>query len=241
MTYRGERSRELATEEGRVFEVSEVRLAKDGQVLDVLWGEVNSASGLDVGAKIQTTAAEVMDAIHDGAVVVALFDTSEVHLRKRPFVIVLLPEGGERLVLAGPAVPGHELADLRRLEAREAGPPDNRHKHRPVQSKARPPIHAVSKVRLDSDGRITAVLWGTVDPSTNDWATPEVVAPVGEAADALLAGHQVFALFPSTHGHLPERQFVVADYDDTRTTIVLDGPATREREVHHMDHLDAAH
>jgi hypothetical protein len=55
---------------------------------------------------------------------------------------------------------------------------------------------------------------------------------------ALRAGDQVFALFPSLHGHLPERRFVVADYDGGRNTVVLDGPAVSEREVHDMDRLD---
>ncbi|MDP2015821.1 hypothetical protein [Hydrogenophaga sp.] len=239
MTYRGERSRELATEQGRVFEVSKIRLAADGHVLDVLWGEVNSASGLDVGAEAQASAAEVIDAIHDGAKVLALFEASELPLRRRQFVIVLQQEGGEHLAFEGPPVHGCELVDLSRIE-----PPDTSsaghgfavsHPHYTT----RPPIHAVSKVRLDADGRITGVLWGTVDPTRNDWATPEVVAPVGQAVDALLAGHQVFALFPSTNGHLPDRQFVVADYDGANTTIVLDGPAAYEREVHDMDRLAA--
>lgn len=97
---------------------------------------------------------------------------------------------------------------------------------------------AVSKVKLDHAGRITAVLWGKVDTGTNGWATPEVVVPVARAVDALLAGAQVFALFPSTHGHLPDRQFVVADYDGGRQTIVLDGPTAYEREVHDMDRLE---
>jgi len=96
---------------------------------------------------------------------------------------------------------------------------------------------AVSKVRLDAAGRITAVLWGEVDTSKNAWSTPEVVAPVAAAVDALVAGDQVFALFPSIHGHLPNRQFVVADYDGGRKTIVLDGPTAYEREVHDMDRL----
>ncbi len=96
---------------------------------------------------------------------------------------------------------------------------------------------AVSKVRLDSAGRITAALWGRVDTGKNAWATAEVVAPVASVADALLAGDQVFALFPSTHGHLPDRRFVVADYDGLRKTIVLDGPSAYEREVHDMDRL----
>ena len=97
---------------------------------------------------------------------------------------------------------------------------------------------AVSKVRLDSGGRITTVLWGVVDTGKNAWATPEVVVPVAAAVDALHAGNRVFALFPSIHGHLPDRQFVVADYDGSRKTIVLDGPTAYEREIHDMDRFD---
>jgi hypothetical protein len=97
---------------------------------------------------------------------------------------------------------------------------------------------AVSKVQLDPGGRITAILWGKVDTGRNAWATAEVVVPVAVAVDALNAGDQVFALFPSTHGHVPDRQFAVADYDDGRKTIVLEGPTAYEREVHDMDRLD---
>jgi len=96
---------------------------------------------------------------------------------------------------------------------------------------------AVSKVALDAGGRITTVLWGQVDTERNVWAAPEVVAPVIAAVQALSSGDRVFALFPSLHGHVPERQFVVADYDGGRATIVMDGPATHEREVHNMDRL----
>jgi len=99
--------------------------------------------------------------------------------------------------------------------------------------------YAVSKVALDSGGRVTAVLWGKVDTDRNAWAGTESVVPVGVAVDALRAGHQVFALFPSVHGHLPDRQFVIADYDGTRNTIVLDGPTAIEREIHDMDRLHA--
>ena len=97
---------------------------------------------------------------------------------------------------------------------------------------------AVSKVRLDAAGRVTGVLWGRVDTEKNVWASPEVVAPVAAAVDALDAGDQVFALFPSIHGHLPDREFVAADYDGGRKTIVLKGPTAYEREIHDMDRLD---
>jgi hypothetical protein len=97
---------------------------------------------------------------------------------------------------------------------------------------------AVSKVQLDPAGRITAVQWGRVDTRNNAWASSEVSVPVAAAVDALRAGDQVFALFPSTHGHLPDREFTVADYDGGRETIVLRGPTAFEREVHDMDRMD---
>ena len=99
-------------------------------------------------------------------------------------------------------------------------------------------VFAVSKVRLDKDGRITHVYWGEVDTHRNDWVRPEEVAPVADVVRALHGGHPVFALFPSTHGHLPDRRFVVVDYDSGWETIALDGPTTHEREVHDMARLD---
>jgi hypothetical protein len=240
MTYRGDRSRELDTEQGRVFEVSKVRLAPNGGVADVLWVEVNPASGLDVGADVLATEAEVIDAIHDGASVLALFKAHEPPLRKRNFVIALQQDGSERIAFAGPPIPGRALEDVARIDELEVGAaisaePDGR-----PSAADRGRIHAVTRVGLDAEGRIVEVFWGTVDPKTNSWRTSEVVAPVELAVDALLAGDQVFALFPSLHGHLPDREFVVADYDGARRTIVLKGPAAHEREVHDMDRLPAS-
>ncbi|MEO7335774.1 MAG: hypothetical protein ABIV63_04250, partial [Caldimonas sp.] len=60
---------------------------------------------------------------------------------------------------------------------------------------------------------------------------------VAAAVKALHAGDHVVALFPSIHGHLPDRQFVNIDYDDGRETIVLDGPTAYEREIHDMDRV----
>lgn len=99
-------------------------------------------------------------------------------------------------------------------------------------------VFAVSKVRLDRDGRVTHVYWGEVNTRKNDWAAPEAVAPVIDAVRAIHDGHQVFALFPSTYGHLPDRRFIVVDYDSGWETISLDGPPTHEREVHDMERLD---
>ncbi|CAN5426867.1 hypothetical protein BH09PSE5_BH09PSE5_14400 [soil metagenome] len=98
-------------------------------------------------------------------------------------------------------------------------------------------VHAVSKVRLDADGRVTHVLWGKVDTQKNDWAAPEVEVPVIEVVNAIHGGDHVYSLFPTEHGHLPARRFMVVDYDNGWETIALDGPATHEREIHDMDRL----
>lgn len=100
-------------------------------------------------------------------------------------------------------------------------------------------VYAVSKVRLDKDGRVIAVYWGRVDTDTNSWASAEVVAPVRAVVQAIQSGDQVFALFPSTHGHVPDRQFMVVDYESGWETVALEGPPTFEREVHDMERLDA--
>lgn len=99
-------------------------------------------------------------------------------------------------------------------------------------------VFAVSKVHLDEDGRVVAVYWGRVDTDANTWASDEVVAPVEDVVAAIHAGDRVFALFPSTHGHVPDRPFMVVDYDDGWETIALDGPPSFEREVHDMERLD---
>jgi hypothetical protein len=98
-------------------------------------------------------------------------------------------------------------------------------------------VFAVSKVRLDPDGRVVAVLWGKVDTAKNAWATPEEIVPVASVVDAIESGSQVYALFPTTHGHLPDRRFMVVDYENGWKTIALEGAPTFEREIHDMDRL----
>jgi hypothetical protein len=61
---------------------------------------------------------------------------------------------------------------------------------------------------------------------------------VADVVRALHDGAQVFALFPSAHGHLPDRRFVVVAYDNGWETIALDGAVTRERKSHDMDRLE---
>lgn len=120
MTYQGERARPMASEEGRCFEVSKVRIGADGHVSDVLWGEVDGGSDRDVGARVVASAAEVVDAIHDGAQVAAVFPTFDSeHPRHRPervFVIVEHEDGRECIAFEGPPSPGRDLADVASLD-----------------------------------------------------------------------------------------------------------------------------
>ena len=239
MTYQGERARPMSTESGRHFEVLKVRIGPDGHISDVLWGEVNAASDIKVGKRVVATVAEVVDAIHDGAQVAAVFTTGDP-LPMRMFFVVEQNDGSEHIAIEGKPSPGRNASDLERLgdhdESVPGGPIGEYRNKQPKNSRMQ--TFAVSKVQLDPAGRITDVFWGRVDTTKNTWATQQAVAPVATVVDALRNGDQVFALFPSIHGHLPERRFVVADYDGGRNTIVLDGPTASEREVHDMDRLD---
>ncbi len=120
MTYQGERARQMASEKGRCFEVSKLRIASDGHVSQVLWGEVDGGSDRDVGDHVVASAAEVVDAIHDGAQVAAVFPSSKAdHPRHRPerlFVIVEHEDGRECIAFEGPKSAGRDLADVARLD-----------------------------------------------------------------------------------------------------------------------------
>jgi hypothetical protein len=96
-------------------------------------------------------------------------------------------------------------------------------------------VYAVSRVRLDNEGRVTTVLWGQVDTKSNRWVTDEEEASAAEVLDAIHSGDQVVALFPTMHGHVPGRAFVAVDSKSGDETIVLDGPATHGRELSDMD------
>ncbi|MEB0059730.1 MULTISPECIES: hypothetical protein [unclassified Variovorax] len=112
MTYQGERARPSATERGRFFAVSSVRLGGSGHVMDVCWREVNAASDLDVGASVVASAADVVDAIHDGAQVAAMFSGRSADLPQRLFIVIEHQDGTEALALDGPSSPGRNLADI---------------------------------------------------------------------------------------------------------------------------------
>ena len=115
MTYQGERARPMASENGRFFEVSKVRIGPDGHVSDVLWGEVDAGSDRAVGARVLASASEVVDAIHDGARVVALFPSKE-RRPERSFFVVEHADGRECIAFDGPPSPGRNVDDIDSLD-----------------------------------------------------------------------------------------------------------------------------
>ena len=66
------------------------------------------------------SAADVVDAIHDGAQVVAVFPASKAdhprHWPERAFVIVKHEDGRECIAFEGPSSPGRDLVDMVSLD-----------------------------------------------------------------------------------------------------------------------------
>jgi hypothetical protein len=123
MTYKGERARPMVSENGRFFEVSKIRLGADGHVRDVLWGEVDAGSDRNVGVRVLASAAEVVDAMHDGAQVAAVFSTKDrrsehraAYRPERAFVIVLHEDGRECITFDEASSPGRNLIDIDHLD-----------------------------------------------------------------------------------------------------------------------------
>jgi hypothetical protein len=105
----------MTTENGRCFEVSKVRIGPDGHVSDVLWGEVDAGSDRVVGARVVATAAEVVDAIHDGAQVTAVFSSKDP-LPERIFVVVEHDDGRECIAFDGGPSPGRNVTNMGNLD-----------------------------------------------------------------------------------------------------------------------------
>ena len=116
MTYQGERARPMASEDGRFFEVSKVRIGADGHVSDVLWAEVNAGSNLACAAPVVARAAEVVDALHDGAQVAAVFSASKDRMPEGVFVVVEHGDGRECIALSDAMPGGRTLSDIARLD-----------------------------------------------------------------------------------------------------------------------------
>lgn len=117
MTYQGARARPMASESGRAFEVSKVAIGPDGAISRVLWSEVGAKSDADVGARFVVAASDVVDAIHAGARVAAVFESRDEPLPERNFVVIEHDDGHESLAFEDGPSTGRELSDIVALEA----------------------------------------------------------------------------------------------------------------------------
>ena len=98
-----------------VFAVSKVRLDPSGSITDVLWGVVDTKSNHWVSPEVVAPVAEVLDAIHKGDHVVALFPAENGHLPERQFVAIRGGDGTESVGLGGPPNPAREIRHMDRL------------------------------------------------------------------------------------------------------------------------------
>lgn len=98
-----------------VFAISKVRLDGAGDVSEVTWGVVDIKSNSWVSPEVKASAAEVLEAIHKGDHVAALFPGEGGYKPEGQFVAVSDGEAGERLVLEGPEHTPLRISDMDRL------------------------------------------------------------------------------------------------------------------------------
>lgn len=110
--YQGARAQPDARPTRRVFAVSQVRLDEHGGIKEVLWAEVNAKSNQGVSTAVRAPVSEVVDAIHAGHDVTALFALKHTTRPERPFAIVDHVDGHETITLDGPDTPGRDLRDM---------------------------------------------------------------------------------------------------------------------------------
>ena len=100
-------------------------------------------------------------------------------------------------------------------------------------------VHAVARVRLDADGRVTGVEWGPVNTETNEWHTEPAIADVAEVVAALRARRRrVRALSRPRTGSSRRGAFASSTTTTAGRPINLDGPPTHEHEIHDMLHVE---
>jgi hypothetical protein len=115
MTYQGAKARPLDGETKRFFSISKIHLDPAGWPTHVLWGEVNAASDLDVGAQRVSPVADVVDAIHDGAAVYAVFLPPKVRSPDHILVVTERPDGSETIALTRAVLLGAPKASLQEV------------------------------------------------------------------------------------------------------------------------------
>ena len=98
------------------YAVSKVKQDNAGRVTDVFWGQVNTSTNAWTTQLNAAPVSDVVDAIHNGDIVFALFPTLMGLSPERRFEAVAHVAGAESIALEGNATFKFELADMARLE-----------------------------------------------------------------------------------------------------------------------------
>jgi len=97
------------------YAVSQVRLDGHQRVSEVVWGQVDTASNRWATDERRAAVADVVDAIHNGDPVFALFRGADGHAPQRRFVAVEHDDGQESIVLDGSIGSIHDLDAMDRI------------------------------------------------------------------------------------------------------------------------------
>ena len=94
-----ESARPLVADAVTFYAVSQVRVGFHGRVTEVVWGQIDTASNRWAADEMRAPVADVVEAIHNGDPVFALFRGPDGHSPQRRFVVVEHDDGEESVVL----------------------------------------------------------------------------------------------------------------------------------------------
>ena len=105
----------LAADAATFYAVSQIRLDDRRRVGEVVWGQVDPASNRWATDETRAPVADVVDAIHNGDPVFALFRGEDGHAPQRRFVAVEHDDGEESIMLEGGIGSIHDLDAMDRI------------------------------------------------------------------------------------------------------------------------------
>ena len=105
----------LAADAVTFYAVSQVRLDGRQRVSEVVWGQVDTAANRWATDETRAPVADVVDAIHNGDPVFALFRGEDGHAPQRRFVAIEHDDGEESIALEGAAGSVPDLAAMDRI------------------------------------------------------------------------------------------------------------------------------
>ena len=94
--------------------VSRVRLDLRRRITDVVWGQIDPEANAWLTDEAFAAVGEVVDALHAGDQVFALFPAEGGHLPERRFAVVMNDDGFETIALDSASAPGRGIDDMDR-------------------------------------------------------------------------------------------------------------------------------